>query len=225
MPVSDDLKQAMENHGFKTSWAIVPNVVDTDLFYPLPDKINHPKIRIIHVSMLDEQQKNISGLLRVICKLAEKRNDFEVHIVGDAPGRALLEQVVAAKGLLNEQVFFSGLKQQKELAALLRQSDFFVLFSNYENQPCVLIESIASGVPVIATNVGGIAEFISDKQGIVIEPKDETALEKAMEWMLNNYATFSAGEMLKYAEERFSPVTVGNSFYQVYLNVLANNVQ
>ncbi len=46
-----------------------------------------------------------------------------------------------------------------------------------------------------------------------------------MEWMLNNYTTFSVSEMRKYAEEHFSPVTVGGMFYKVYLNVLDNKVE
>ncbi len=221
VPVSKDLQIAMEGHGFKSNYEIVPNVVDIQSFYPLQHKTTNSPKRIIHISTLDDQQKNVSGILRAIKKLSEKNSDFELHIVGDNLDRNKLEQFAKDLGLFNKQVFFLGLKNKEELATLLRQSDFLVLFSNYENLPCVLIESIASGVPVIATKVGGIPEHITDKLGVLVNPNDEAGFENAMQWMLANYSTFDIAYMQKYAEEHFSNEKVGEQFNRIYLKTLS----
>ncbi len=221
-PVSLDLQKAMESHGLKSNYLIVPNVVDIKLFHPQQNKIANSKTRIIHISTLDDEQKNISGILRVIKKLTEKNAGFELHIISDNPDSSALEQLAAELGLLNKQVFFLGLKLKEELAAILRQADFFVLFSNYENLPCVLIESIASGIPVIVTRVGGMPERISDKLGIIVEPKDEAGLATAMEWMLSNYAAYDTAYLRDYAEEHFSNEKIGQQFHRIYLEILNN---
>lgn len=222
-PVSLDLQTAMKSHGFNANYEIVPNVVDVNLFRPQDEKIKNSITRIIHISTLDDPQKNISGILRSAKKLVEKNPDFELHIIGDNPERKILEKLAEDLGLLNKQVFFLGLKLKAELAALLRQADFFVLFSNYENLPCVLIESLASGVPVIASSAGGTPKHISPKLGIIIEPKDEKGFTNAMEWMLDNHSTFDVNYLRTYALEHFSNEKVAEQFQQIYLKVLNKN--
>ena len=220
-PVSKDLQIAMERHGFSSKYEVVPNVVDIKAFYPLPNKTANKVKRLIHISTLDDDQKNISGILRVLKKLSAKNTDFELLMVGDNPDRNKLEQLAADLGLLNKQVFFLGIKHKQELALLLRQSDFFILFSNYETFGCVLIEALASGIPVITTNAGGLAKDISNKLGVVVNPKDETGFENAIEWMLANYSTFDVSYMQKYAEEHFSNEKVGMQFQRIYLKALS----
>ncbi|MCB4234228.1 glycosyltransferase family 4 protein [Kaistella anthropi] len=62
----------------------------------------------------------------------------------------------------------------QEVSEKMRASDCFVLFSDYENFPCVLLESLSTGTPVIATKVGGIPEVVNEKNGILISnSKDE----------------------------------------------------
>ena len=222
-PVSLDLKIAMENHGLKSNYEIVSNVVDIKLFYPEQNKIKKSKTRIIHISTLEDQQKNISGILRAIKKLTENIVDFELFIIGDHPDRKDFEKLATDLGIFNKQVFFLGMKLKEELASLLRESDFFILFSNYENLPCVLIEAIASGIPVIATKVGGIPEHISDKLGIIIPPGDELNFAKAMEKMIHNYASYDVNYLRKYAIDHFSNEKVGEQFQQLYLKILNGN--
>jgi glycosyltransferase involved in cell wall biosynthesis len=123
-------------------------------------------------------------------------------------------------GLLNKYVFFKGIKLKNELAEILRRSDFFVLFSNYENLPCVLIESLASGIPVITTNTGGITEHISKEMGIIIEAKDEESLKMAIHKMLTGSQKYDAVYLNKYAADHFSYATVGSQFQKIYNTVL-----
>src|SRR5665213_315446 len=97
-PVSNDLKKAMIGHGFKSNYEIVTNVVDTKLFYPKKNKIANSKTRMIHISTLDDAQKNISGILKSVGELKKTRNDFELFFVGDHPEKNKLEKLADELG-------------------------------------------------------------------------------------------------------------------------------
>lgn len=219
-PVSADLQQAMHSHGFTQPSVIVPNVVDTSLFFPAEKKGPNSKKTLIHVSALDDKQKNISGILRCISKVFAERQDFVLNIIGDGPDRKALEKLANHLGILGTAVQFKGLMLREQLAAELRNSDAFVLFSNYENLPCVLIEALASGIPVIATRIGGTPEHITGKLGMLIEPGDEPALADAIREMLNTCKSYDSNHLRNYATEQFSYANVGKQFHLIYEKVL-----
>jgi glycosyltransferase involved in cell wall biosynthesis len=167
-PVSIDLQNALQSHGFnKPNYQIVPNVVNVNLFIPA-EKSRAEKIRAIHVSALDDAQKNISDIIKVVAKVYKKQKNFELVIVGDGKDRSKLENLASKLGILNKAVFFKGLKLSKELVVEFQQSNFFVLFSNYENLPCVVIEAMATGLPVIVSRIGGTPEHITKDMGVIV---------------------------------------------------------
>ena len=102
----------------------------------------------------------------------------------------------------------------------MKRADFFVLFSTSENFPCVLVESLAAGLPFTATRVGGIPELFSDSFGIMIESKDEEALFNAMNEMLDTYQDYDQEKMQKYARENFSYEEVGRQYHELYSDIL-----
>ena len=158
-------------------------------------------------------------MLRVMKHLTGKRDDFELYIIGDSEPREELEKMASELGILNEVVFFQGGKSVEEVAAYMRESDFLLLFSHYENSPCVIVEAMASGLPIIATNVGGIPELVNDKTGILVESKDEERLLSALETMLDDYASYDREYLHSEAVRRFSYEAVGKEFYEIYLEV------
>lgn len=224
-PVSEDLKAAMIHHGFSGPYEIVPNVVNVHVFQPQENKKQNDKIRLVHVSVLDDAQKNVSGMLRAMQKASQERNDIELQIVGDGEYRAQLEKYAGDLGILNKSVFFLGLKFQEELSQLLRQADAFVLFSNYENLPCVVIEALASGIPVIATRIGGTPEHITPDLGIIVEPKDEAALEAAILKMADTHKQYDRARLRSYAVDHFSYEKVGEQFNNIYNKVLSGHAE
>jgi len=219
-PVSRDLEQAMKHHGFRSNYEVVPNVVDINLFTTPIEKQPNAKTRMIHVSALDDAQKNISGILRAVAKVYSKRKDLELIIVGGGPHQSTLEQLSKDLGI-GDCVSFTGIKLREELADLLRHADFFVLFSNYENLPCVVLEALSCGIPVIATRIGGTPEHINEKLGILIEPKDEQALERAMIKMLDTFKDYEPNYLRQYAVEHFGYTRVGQQFTDIYKKILS----
>lgn len=218
LPVSQNLKEAIESYGIKNRFQVIPNVINTEMFHPSTSQYRNEKKRILLVALLSPI-KGIPYLLRALAQLKEKRQDFVLDIVGDGPNRQEYEELTE-KLELGEVVGFHGLKSKPEVAEYMRQCDFFVLPSLWENLPCVLIEAMASGNPVIATDVGGVKEMINENVGILIPPKNMKALEEAINDMLSDCANYSPEKIAKYAKEKFSYQVVGQQLDAIYSEML-----
>jgi len=218
LPVSQNLKEAIESYGIENRFQVIPNVINTEMFHPFTSKYRNEKKRILLVALLSPI-KGIPYLLRALAQLKEKRQDFVLDIVGDGPNRQEYEDLVKKLGL-GDMVRFHGLKSKPEVAEYMRQCDFFVLPSLWENLPCVLIEAIASGIPVIATDVGGVKEMINENVGILIPPKNMKALEEAIKDMLSDCANYSPEEITKYAKKNFSYPAVSQQLDAIYRKML-----
>lgn len=222
-PVSNDLKMAMQGWGLGKKFEIVYNVTDTRLFHP--EKKDHlEKVKFIHISTLDDAHKNISGMLRVIERLSKKRNDFEAWFIGDGDSRPH-QQLAKELGILNVFAFFDGTKTTTEVAEIMRKGDCFLLFSNYENLPCVMVEAFASGLPIVSSTAGGIPEHVTEKHGFLVSPRDEAALEERLEQVIDGIKKkqYNPQFLHEYAVNNFSYEQVGKKFDDLYNRILQRN--
>ena len=213
LPVSYDLQVNMMRLGIIRPFRHIPNVVDTALFHPMP-KEPHEVKHILHVSTLRDEAKNFSGILRVIKQLAEQRHDFVLDVVHDFDKPEFVQYV--KDNHLEDRVIFHGKKEGADIAAFYAKADFFLLFSNFENLPCVLIESFSCGLPVITTDVGGISEIMDESRGIVLHAGDEAGLLKAANTMLDHYQEYDSQKIREYAEAHFSMQVIGEQLLRVY---------
>lgn len=214
--VTQNLADAMLRLGLKNQYHVVPNVADTELFHPAKENTDRTVKKLIHVSCFDEPAKNIRGIINVVSKLAAERNDFILEIVGDGADFAEVKQHAEKTGLIGTKIIFTGLLTGEALASRMRNADALVMFSNYENLPCTIVESICSGVPVISTDVGGIREHIHAETGILIKPQNEAALEAAIRTVLNGTNHFDLQQIRQYGESHFSMKTIGDLFESIY---------
>ncbi len=212
MPVSEDLQRNMQGYGITAPFRVIPNVVDTELF--VPGEGSGEKKHILHVSTLHEEAKNFSGILRVIQRLTERRRDFVLDVVHEYP-RPDLEQYVKENGL-EDVVVFHGRKSEQEIAEFYAHADFFLLFSNFENLPCVLIEAFACGLPVVTTDVGGIREIVDETRGRLLAAGDEEKLLQEVTFMLDHHQEYDREAIRKYAVEHFSKPVIGQQIAAVY---------
>ena len=222
LPVSERLKEAMQACGIQNArWEKIHNVVD-DFFFEKEEsrksKVESRKT-LLHVSCFDEAAKNVKGLLRAAKMLTEKRQDWCLVLVGTGADykevRAYAETLAFPEGTLR----WTGELTPREVAEEMHKADAFVLPSNYENAPVVLSESLAMGLPIIASRVGGIPEMVDDESGILVPTRDEKALAEAMDEILGTLGKYHRGQIRKKGEQ-YSFETVGKHFKAVYESVL-----
>jgi glycosyltransferase involved in cell wall biosynthesis len=110
--------------------------------------------------------------------------DYEALLVGDGPERALVEEEIARLGI-GSAVRLLG--ERTDVPELLAEADVFVLSTRSEGLPLSVLEAMAAGLPVIASNVGGIPELVLDGvSGVLVPPGDPGALAEAIERLLED---------------------------------------
>lgn len=194
------LLNAYQERGFfqKAKIVVLPNPIPKILASNRQERLSG-SVRFLFAGQL-EAHKGILFLLKVIEKLSVP---FELHIVGDGA----LAKEINNQAELNSQVFFHGFISLQNLVHMLGTTDAVILPSLcYENSPTIIYESFAVGVPVIASNIGGIPELIQDSEnGYLFEPGNADELIAAMERVAQNPEFWwTKSEVIKRSVERFS---------------------
>ncbi|MBJ6143724.1 glycosyltransferase [Hymenobacter sp. BT559] len=221
-PVSADLGRALAALGGVNAHTIViPNVVDTELFCPPTE----PGSRggLLHVAAFNEPAKNLGGLLRTVAQLVNSQPGLRLRVAGYGPAEAALHRLAQELGLLDTGIVtFLGKLPPAQVAAEMRRAACLVLFSNYENLPCVLIEAQASGLPAVATSVGGVPELLPEPSlGLLVPPGDEVALAQALREVLAAPAgRFDTARLRARAVSQYSYPAVGRAFGAAYARIL-----
>jgi glycosyltransferase involved in cell wall biosynthesis len=192
-------------------FVIINNAVDTSLFSY--NAQSQPVFRFIHVSNM-VPLKNPEGILNAFNELTKSRN-AELIMIGNSDNRP--QEYAQKIGLKNNQVIFKGEISYAEVATNMKNASCFLLFSDIENSPCVIAEAHCCGLPVIATNTGGIPELMDSKNGILVEPRDEKQLLQALQFMMDNADNFDRQTIADTAISRYSYIETGRKFDKLYL--------
>ena len=132
-------------------------------------------------------------LVEVVDRLRRRGVDFHLWLVGDGELRSLIERRVRFLGLSDSVLFFG---RRTDIPDILSDSDIFVLSSYWEGMPGAVMEAMASGLPVVATRVGGIPELVRDGEtGFLVSPGDPDAfLEPVLRLIMDPGLRYSMGE-------------------------------
>ncbi|MCA1961093.1 MAG: glycosyltransferase family 4 protein [Desulfomonile sp.] len=175
---SDGLKALVQQSAPHQPVLVIPNGVDVVRFRPPETRGEDPAVRIGFVGRL-VHQKGVDVLMQAVA-LLEPELPFVIDIVGDGAERQELRSLAANLGV-EDRVRFLGWKAGEELPELYRRMDAFVLPSRDEGMPNVVLEAMASGLPVVATRVAGTEELVCDgKTGLIVPPEDHQALAAAL---------------------------------------------
>ncbi|MCM8777984.1 MAG: glycosyltransferase [Candidatus Omnitrophica bacterium] len=219
LPVSNSLKEDILSYGINGSFEIVPNVV-SDNFYYNPEMKNMSGIKKVLCVAAMHPKKNIPNLINACKVIHNIRQGWTLDIVGE--GEKLKEyQKMVSDLSLDKFIHFLGGKQKKEIAYLMQTSDFFVLPSKYENLPCVLLESLSCGLPVVATKVGGIPEIINETNGILVEPDNPKELAQAMLYMMDNADRYDRQKISLDAKNRYAYEAIGKQIISIYEKIIS----
>ena len=171
------------------------------------DPIHWPKLRIVHCGINPARYgtvpretpgkrilfvgrlaavKGVPVLLDAFARVLKDHPDAELTLVGDGPERPRIEARARALGC-DHAVRFAGYLSQDEVTAELARADLFALPSFAEGVPVVLMEAMASRLPVVATRLAGIPELVEDGvSGRVVPPGDSAALAAALAELLSD---------------------------------------
>ncbi|PLX11308.1 MAG: hypothetical protein C0598_08465 [Marinilabiliales bacterium] len=220
--VTENLAQAMKSHKLKNeNYRVLANVLSPDFLEHDPQSNNKiEKHKIVHVSCFEDKSKNISGILRVIKKLGDSRSDFSFTLVGDGMDFERMKNYASEIKINPEILKFTGLLEGKSLVDVMSDSSALLIFSNYENFPVVINEAMSLGVPVISTNVGGIAEYLNETNGILIPRGDENELFAILNRLFDGGYKFDNKKFSLKAKDDFSMENVGKQLYNIYLKAL-----
>ncbi|HEX3023943.1 MAG TPA: glycosyltransferase [Chitinophagaceae bacterium] len=196
---------------------IIHNVVDTARFNYQPKKEKNV-FRWLHVSSL-YPLKNVEGIVEAFTLLNLIRQDWELIIVGNASQQ--LSNQVYKNGLSNKIKFIRELKHE-DVAIQMQASSALVLFSRHENFPCVIIEALCCGLPVVSSNVGGVSEAINETNGLLVESGNVEALKNAFINMMDNYYQYNQTQISIHASKKYSEEVIGAQFVNLYAQVIAN---
>lgn len=195
---------------------VIHNVVDTKIFQS--NFSSKGKFTYIHVSSLTDQ-KNIFGILRVFKRMASIRTDWKFLIVG--PHTKTIRDFVENEQL-NHLILLVGEVPYIDVANYMKQSHAMVLFSKHENFPCVVVEALCCGVPVIASDVAGINEAVNHSNGILVESENEEELLQALLKIRQDYNSYDSSSIATDATTRFGYPAISKQFDELYQTSLAH---
>ncbi|MBN2293724.1 MAG: glycosyltransferase [Pirellulales bacterium] len=162
---------------------VIPNGIDLG-DYPLPNPrpadlssqgISNERRLVCFVGRL-EPQKGVQWLVETAGEWLEKMPDCDLLIVGDGPQRGLLEEIVVSQNI-SDRVHFAG--RRADVPQILARCELLVLPSAWEGMPNVVMEAMASGLPVVACEVEGVSELLGpDAAPQVIAHGDTAALSE-----------------------------------------------
>jgi glycosyltransferase involved in cell wall biosynthesis len=164
--------------------------------------------------------KDLPTLLEGFAEVVRQRPQARLEIAGDGPQREILVQL-ARQARIEKNVRFLGWVE--EVAAAMARWDVFALTSVEETFPVALIEAMAAGLPVVATEVGGVPEaVVQDETGLMVPPRDKAAVAAAMVGLMDDAELRSSmgRKGWERARENFSEQRMAEEFGALYEEVL-----
>ena len=133
--------------------------------------------------------KGVPVLMEALEPLSARDPGLKVSFIGDGPERPAIEAICRAMPHLSKAATFHGYQSQDKVARAMADASILVLPSFAEGVPVTLMEAMAAGKPVVATNVGGVTELVEDGvSGRVVPPGDVKALRDAIAGLLKDPA-------------------------------------
>ena len=209
----------------------VPKGVDAELFRPtganLRETLGLRERRIVLSVGRFVPIKNMALLIDAMARMASTEPDLYLLLVGEGPELQSLKEQAARLGV-TRAVTFAGYVPQSEMAPYYRTADLFALGSDFDNSPNVVLEAMACGLPVVATNVGGVAEYVASGRGGDLVPKGDAAAMAGVigDWMSSVERRRAAGAFNRQrVVQEFSWRASASRLLDVYRAVLQDREQ
>jgi glycosyltransferase involved in cell wall biosynthesis len=177
-------------------------------------------LRVGMIARMNARHKNHLEFLRAMTKLRGAFSTAEFLLAGDGPLRPELEAEAVALGIGDRMKF---LGDRRDIPAVLASLDVILVPSDSESLSNVVLESMAAGVPVVATRVGGNPELVSDDRGLLVPARDIEALANATAALLNDPSrrALLGANARRFARDNFSAESITNKYEELYSDLLS----
>ena len=201
--------------------AVIGNALPAEAFTaPPPALPKRPGVtRVGMVARMNHRYKNHSGFLRIAAQIHQRMPDVEFLLVGDGSLRQELEREALSLGL-GAAVIFLGDRQ--DMPAVLTSLDVAVNTSDSESLSNVILEAMAAGLPVVAYDVGGNSELLSQQPGVLISAGNESSFaDVVMKLLADSALRRQVGRNAqRFAQDNFSLDRVHQRYVELYVSLL-----
>lgn len=213
--LSSEVKKSIgEVYGLQESIIpVVYNGIDLSKCIRKNDYEANGVFTIVHVGRF-MKVKNHKTLIRAFARFAEKKESIRLQLLGEGE---LLDEMkdYAEKLKVADKVEFLGL--QSNVYPYLNKADVFCLPSEYEGVPMTLIEAMGTGLPIVASNVGGIPDMLVNGENALLVEPDDVAVETAIEKFYNDIEfRIRLGNAAALRSEEFSAKVMASSYIKIY---------
>lgn len=192
---------------------VIYNGIDLSRCIPKTTYETGETVTILHVGRFDVP-KNHAGLLEAFRLLRETHPECHLRLVGDGDLRLRMEALAKEKGI-SDAVEFCGM--QSNVYPYLHDADIFTLPSIYEGNPMTIIEAMGTGLPIVASRVGGIPDMIHDgESGILVEPEPRAVCDALARMVEDGALRRRLGENAKAQSRQFSAEHMAEDYLTCY---------
>jgi len=209
---------AKETGADRNKLSVIPNGVDVSLFEP-KEHIGMEEVCFCTVGRL-APQKRTDLFIKAISRLNKQKKNVRGIIAGDGPLRGELQKLASKEGIESRVAFLGA---TEDVPGLLERSDAFILASDWEGMPNVVLEAMAAGLPVVGTAIDGTKEIVKDGEtGLLVPADDADALAAAMNELADSVELRSrmgkAGRLR--AESKYSMEKMVERYETLYTNLV-----
>lgn len=225
---SQGILDEMKQYGFHKPCKVISNPIDLDSFSPpsqeeaLAAKVvfKLSPFTVLYTGRL-APEKHIDVIIRAIAEVKEKIPEINFAITGHGEADAGLKKLAQELGV-SEQVKFFGTLSAVDHARIYKASDVFAIASTAETQSLSMMKAMATGIPVIGARARGLAEYITEVNGLFIEPGDVAALAKHILFLYEHKEERSRlGQGGLATVKKFSRARIASDWNTLYKEVIA----
>lgn len=180
---------------------VIPNIIYVERF----EKVRlPPPSRLVQLGFLGSMNTPVKGLDILLQAVAPICQDFILHIGGDG---ILLEEYksLAHKLDIYEKCIFYGFVPPEQVPEFMSRLHFFVSASRVETFGIAMVEAMAAGLPVVATNSGGPQDFVNSENGILVLRENIGELQSGIKSMIDKYQFYNSSSIRAFSKKHFSP--------------------
>jgi L-malate glycosyltransferase len=222
IPNSQGLKELALKSRPEQEMAIIYNGIDIDRFKPGSEIKNHDKFIITLGGTRVTHRKGIGYLIEAVSQLSQKYPQIIMKVIGEGDEKEKLTKLVSELGLSERIHFLGKVDEHGKMVPFYQEASVFVLPSLNEGMSNAMLEALAAGLPILATDTGGTRELVQDgENGFILKMKDSADIAQKLEKLINNPELCKRmGENSREKALEMSWETVAEKYYKLYEKIL-----